>query len=93
MASRGWGRVVSIRSINQARPKSIVSIYAATKAAQHNLIQSQARAYAGQGVLLNTIAPGLIDTDRNLDRRRADPRGLAKICAQSQLDGPRGKTG
>ncbi len=73
MASRGWGRVVSIGSINQARPKDIVTIYAATKAAQHNLVQSQARAFAGQGVLLNTIAPGLIDTDRNLDRRRADP--------------------
>lgn len=73
MAERGWGRVVNIGSINQLRPKSIVSIYAATKAAQHNLIQSLARDYACRGVLLNTLAPGLIDTDRNAARRDGDP--------------------
>jgi NAD(P)-dependent dehydrogenase (short-subunit alcohol dehydrogenase family) len=74
MAARGWGRVVNIGSINQLRPKSVVSIYAATKAAQHNLIQSLARDYAARGVLLNTLAPGLIDTDRNA-ARRGDPEG------------------
>lgn len=73
MAERGWGRVVSIGSINQARPKSIVTAYAATKAAQHNVVQSQARDYATRGVLLNTLAPGLVDTDRNQDRKLADP--------------------
>ncbi len=73
MADRGWGRVVSIGSVNQSRPKSIVTAYAATKAAQHNLIQSQAREYAAKGVILNTLAPGLIDTDRNSGRKNADP--------------------
>ncbi|MDK1493199.1 SDR family oxidoreductase [Sinorhizobium sp. 7-81] len=77
MAERGWGRVVNIGSINQLRPKSIVSIYAATKAAQHNLIQSLARDYAARGVLLNTLAPGLVDTDRNAARRDSDPEGWA----------------
>lgn len=73
MAARGWGRVVNIGSINQARPKPIVAVYAATKAAQHNLMQSLARDYAKRGVLLNTLAPGLVDTDRNAGRRDADP--------------------
>jgi NAD(P)-dependent dehydrogenase (short-subunit alcohol dehydrogenase family) len=77
MAERGWGRIVNIGSINQLRPKGIVSIYAATKAAQHNLVQSLARDYAAKGVLLNTLAPGLIDTDRNADRRDADPEAWA----------------
>lgn len=73
MAARGWGRVVSIGSVNQRRPKPIATVYAATKAAQHNLIQSQAREYAKRNVLLNTLAPGMIDTDRNADRKAADP--------------------
>ena len=73
MRDRGWGRVVSIGSLNQARPKPIVTMYAATKAAQHHLIQSLAQQYARSGVLLNTLAPGLVDTDRNADRRDADP--------------------
>lgn len=77
MSTRKWGRVVAIGSINQLRPKGIVTAYAATKAAQHNLIQSQARDYARDNVLLNTLAPGLIDTDRNAHRRDEDPEGWA----------------
>jgi NAD(P)-dependent dehydrogenase (short-subunit alcohol dehydrogenase family) len=77
MAARGWGRVVSVGSINQLRPKSIVTAYAATKAAQHNIIQSQARDYAKHNVLMNTLAPGLVDTDRNAGRRDADPAAWA----------------
>lgn len=77
MAARGWGRIVSIGSINQSGPKPVVTAYAATKAAQHNLIQSQAREYAQTGVTLNTLSPGLIDTDRNADRKTRDPEGWA----------------
>lgn len=80
MADRGWGRVVSIGSINQCAPKPIVTAYAATKAAQHNIIKSQARAYAGTGVVLNTLAPGLIDTDRNAGRKTADPVAWEAYC-------------
>lgn len=75
MAQRGWGRVVNLGSINQLRPKPVVTAYAATKAAQHNLIQSQARHYAQSGVLLNTLAPGLIDTDRNALYKSSNPTG------------------
>lgn len=71
MASRGWGRVVNVGSINQRAPKPIVTIYAATKAAQHNMIQSLAREFAPRGVCLNTVAPGLVDT--HPDRRQGDP--------------------
>jgi NAD(P)-dependent dehydrogenase (short-subunit alcohol dehydrogenase family) len=80
MTARKWGRVVSIGSVNQLRPKGIVTAYAATKAAQHNLIQSQARDYARENVLLNTLAPGLIDTDRNAHRRDDDPEGWVEYA-------------
>ncbi len=73
MVDREWGRVVNVGSINQRTPKSIVAVYAATKAAQHNLITSFARDTARAGVLMNTLAPGLVATDRNSDRREADP--------------------
>lgn len=82
MASRGWGRVVSIGSINQSGPKPIVTAYAATKAAQHNLIQSQAREYAQSGVTLNTLSPGLIDTDRNAQRKAEDPARWQEYTSQ-----------
>ena len=82
MSAQKWGRVVSIGSINQSRPKSIVTAYAATKAAQHNIIQGQARDYAKHNVLLNTLSPGLIDTDRNADRKNADPEGWQRYAAE-----------
>jgi len=91
MAERGWGRVVNIGSINQSRPKSIVTGYAAIKAAQHNLIQTQAHDFAKKGVLLNTLAPGLVDTDRNLDRKTADPESWEQYVRQLNWMGRAGQ--
>lgn len=69
MAARGWGRVLSIGSINQDRPDPELSVYAALKAAQFNLICNLARQYAPSGVTLNTLSPGLVATERNRWRR------------------------
>jgi NAD(P)-dependent dehydrogenase (short-subunit alcohol dehydrogenase family) len=78
MAKRGWGRVLSIGSINETRPEIELAIYAALKAAQHNLIRNLARQYADKGVNLNTIAPGLVATERNRWRRQ-DAADWARI--------------
>jgi NAD(P)-dependent dehydrogenase (short-subunit alcohol dehydrogenase family) len=69
MASRGWGRVLSIGSVNETRPEAELSVYAALKAAQANLIVNLARQYAATGVTLNTLSPGLVATERNRWRR------------------------
>jgi len=71
MAERGWGRVLSIGSVNQTRPDAELSIYAALKAAQHNLMLNLARRYADRGVTVNTLSPGLVATERNRWRRRS----------------------
>ncbi len=91
MAEKGWGRVVNIGSINQLYPKPIVTAYAAIKAAQHNLIQSQAREYAKTGVLLNTLAPGLVDTQRNDARREQDPEAWQDYLRQLNWMGRAGQ--
>jgi NAD(P)-dependent dehydrogenase (short-subunit alcohol dehydrogenase family) len=70
MAANGWGRVLSIGSVNQTAPDPELAVYAALKAAQHNLIVNLARQQAAHGVTLNTLSPGLIATDRNRARRR-----------------------
>jgi glucose 1-dehydrogenase len=63
MASRGWGRVVVIGSVQQVRPNPALLIYAATKAAMSNVMANLARQYGPAGVTLNTVAPGLIATE------------------------------
>lgn len=65
MAERGWGRVLTVGSIQQARPHREMAVYAALKSAQYNLCMLIAREHASQGVTANNIAPGFIDTDRN----------------------------
>jgi len=69
MRERGWGRVVTIGSINQVRPEPGLAVYAALKDAQKNLCFNLARQYAAWGVNLNNLAPGLIATERNRWRR------------------------
>ena len=70
MVEQKWGRIISIGSINQAKPAGRLSIYAAGKAAQLNLMNTAAKEYAANGVTVNTITPGVIVTDRNREKLR-----------------------
>src|SRR3984957_6646125 len=65
MAERGWGRVVTIGSVQHERPHPAMFVYAGTKAAQFNWALSLARQFGGQGVTANNLAPGAILTARN----------------------------
>jgi glucose 1-dehydrogenase len=81
MAERGWGRVVSIGSIQEARPNPRLLIYAALKSAQTSMIVNLARQYAARGITLNNLAPGAIATDRNV-AVLADPDYRSRVEAQ-----------
>ncbi len=70
MKERGWGRVLTIGSINQVKPEPELSIYAALKSAQHNLCINLARQYAPFTVMINNLSPGLVATERNRWRRQ-----------------------
>lgn len=69
MRTRGWGRILTIGSINQTRPDPQLAIYAALKSAQHNLGINLARQLAPFGVTVNNLSPGLVATARNHWRR------------------------
>lgn len=74
MQERGWGRVVTIGSVQQTRPHPSMLVYAGSKAMQHNWALSLARQVGGSGVTVNNLAPGAIATARNaaqLARERA----------------------
>ncbi|MEP7206578.1 MAG: SDR family oxidoreductase [Casimicrobiaceae bacterium] len=69
MQARGWGRILTIGSINQTRPDPELAIYAALKSAQHNLAINLAGQLAPHGVTVNNLSPGLVATARNQWRR------------------------
>lgn len=68
MLDRGWGRIITVGSVqeHEAHPRMVV--YAALKAAQTHMVRNLARQFAAQGVTLNNIAPGVVLTDRNAGR-------------------------
>lgn len=80
MRQRRFGRIISIGSVNQWRPGARLAIYGSSKAAQFNLVQNCARAYAADGITVNSISPGVINTDRNTDVL-ADPEMVEKLRA------------
>jgi 3-oxoacyl-[acyl-carrier protein] reductase len=62
MAERGWGRVVNVGSSSGKRPSLSNAAYTVTKAAQHALSRVFADTYAADGVLVNAVAPGPVET-------------------------------
>jgi len=68
MVERGWGRVLTIGSIQQLQPHPSMLVYAGTKAAQMNWVVNLARQFGGHGVTVNNLAPGAILTARNREQ-------------------------
>lgn len=64
MAERGWGRIVTIGSVQQNKPHPAMMVYAATKSAVLNVVQNLAMQLADQHVTVNNLAPGVIGTPR-----------------------------
>ena len=79
MRARGFGRIVSIGSINgQAGQYGQVN-YAAAKSGLHGFTKALAQEGAGRGITVNAVAPGYVDTEMV----RAVPKDvLEKIVAR-----------
>lgn len=78
MVERGWGRVVNIASMAGKAGNPNLSTYSASKAAVIALTKSAGKEFATTGVLVNVIAPGVIETPMNAD---TDPAVLAHITS------------
>ncbi|HBK08022.1 MAG TPA: short-chain dehydrogenase [Acetobacteraceae bacterium] len=88
MAGRGWGRVVTIGSVQQERPHPAMLVYAGTKAAQHNWVLSLARQFGAQGVTANNLAPGAILTARNRAQMAVEGETITRGIPAGRLGTP-----
>jgi 3-oxoacyl-[acyl-carrier protein] reductase len=86
MLLRRWGRIINISSPSARVPLPGQAAYAASKAGLEGLTRALSRELAGKGVLVNAVAPGLIDTEM-LERMPAAARADALRAV------PLGRTG
>lgn len=88
MAERGWGRVLTIGSVQQMRPHPRMMVYAGTKAAQWNWMRNLARQFGGKGVTVNNLAPGAILTARNRAQMAVEGAALVERIPAGRLGHP-----
>ncbi|WHZ03505.1 SDR family oxidoreductase [Neobacillus sp. YX16] len=62
MKKAGFGRIINISSESGLQPDSFMPHYNASKAAIINFSKSLSKAYAAQGILVNTVSPSFIMT-------------------------------
>ena len=63
MRARRWGRIVNISSIAARGAGGVSVVYNASKAGMEGLTRGYAARLASDGVTVNAVAPGLIDTE------------------------------
>ena len=79
MAERGGGRIVNVSSSSGKRPSASNTAYSVTKSGELALSRAFADLYARQAVLVNAVAPGMVETPL-----WTAPGGMADQVAERQ---------
>jgi NAD(P)-dependent dehydrogenase (short-subunit alcohol dehydrogenase family) len=73
MIEAGWGRIVNISSSSAQSGQQFMSAYVSAKAAVNGLTKSLALEYGPEGITVNAVPPGFVDTPM---LRRSESKGL-----------------
>ena len=73
MIEAGWGRIVNISSSSTHAGQPFMSAYVAAKSGVNGLTKSLALEYGPDGITVNAVPPGFVDTPM---LRRAEGKGL-----------------
>lgn len=97
MRAMGWGRVINVASMTVVEPSASLGVSNTLRASVAAWAKTLAGEVAANGVTVNTLLPGRIDTPRieRLDAARAAARGQTpqEARAESVKDIPVGRIG
>ena len=77
MVQNKWGRIVNISSIYSIISRKGRAAYSASKAGLNGFTRTAALEYAEEGILVNSVCPGFVDTD--LTRQNNTQEQLAEL--------------
>jgi 3-oxoacyl-[acyl-carrier protein] reductase len=81
MRKQHWGRIINMASESGIQPDPEMPHYNTSKAAMINLTKSLSKAYAKDGILVNTISPAFIKTPL-VEHMLADQAAIKRITVQ-----------
>ncbi len=97
MRSAGWGRIITTASSGVIAPLPNLALSNALRLSLVGWAKTLAGEVAGDGITVNVVAPGRIDTDRvrSLDAARAgrESRSVEEVSAASRATIPMGRYG
>lgn len=77
MRERGWGRILNVSSVFSLVTRDARAVYSASKSALNGFTRTCAVEWGKQGVLVNAICPGFVNTD--LTRQNNSEADLERI--------------
>lgn len=84
MKEKGFGRIITLGSVNQHCCHPELPMYSATKCAVMSLVKNIAKQAAPYGVTVNNVAPGAVLTPRNKEVHD-NPEKYRKFCKNIPL--------
>jgi len=78
MRSQGWGRIITVASINSRVPSFHGGAYAASKHGVLGLMRTLALEHADEGITVNCVCPGPVRTRMNNRRVEYDAQRLGR---------------
>ncbi len=87
MQRQKWGRIINISSESGTQPDAFMPHYNASKSAMNSLTKSLSKAYATEGILVNTVSPAFIMTPLVSDmlQKLAKEQGVTPEQVQAQF--------
>lgn len=67
MVQRGWGRIINLASVAGVYGNAKMAHYSATKGAIISFTKALAKEVTGQGVTVNAVSPGTVNSSKNAD--------------------------
>jgi 3-oxoacyl-[acyl-carrier protein] reductase len=93
MRSRTWGRILTIQSVSVKQPLTDLMLSNAVRPGVHGMMKTLALQLARDNILVNTLCPGRILTDRLLGGLGASGLSREEYLARQSAEIPMGRVG